>query len=432
MSQSEVFRPSDGPLLLRGNLASGMPEATDTFRKERPGTQGSTGYRFGTLSHNSFFARHNPHPGRVRHLKGLLDVPICSVNDDGYFASPRYSLQFPPSNHSEAKIKTWEPYFGRVPVNSINVNSQLHPINTITGLQYFAGQALNQRIFREKAVPKMGLVPVTEAWRDELKALTDAVCSTQNAKREHATRDGKRQKTQYSQETGRLIPPPSRGMSRGGSRQGSRIGNVLHITEDPDHENMVLQMLCQVLQTDDVNAVQAWLVSAGDREKSMVMDMIKSVLVSNEEYYRHDVDTNANVRPATSGNDKPVTGMLPAINENGSDDVIKQIDRLSLDGVQPRPASQQGAENKFMRYSYTPAKETKPLDEVKAPVTPDVFRSTSRAGSRMKTAASRPVTAAKSASPFNPEPPKLRYTNTPQAEENDAEEPMWNPGFTNV
>ena len=24
-------------------------------------------------------------------------------------------------------------------------------------------------------------------------------------------------------------------------------------------------MLCQILQTDDVNAVQSWLVSAGDR-----------------------------------------------------------------------------------------------------------------------------------------------------------------------
>ena len=28
------------------------------------------GYRFGKLSHNSFFTRHNPHPVRVRHMKG--------------------------------------------------------------------------------------------------------------------------------------------------------------------------------------------------------------------------------------------------------------------------------------------------------------------------------------------------------------------------
>ena len=34
---------------------------------------------------------------------------------------------------------------------------QRHPINTITGIQYFQGKALNQRIFREKAVPTIGM-----------------------------------------------------------------------------------------------------------------------------------------------------------------------------------------------------------------------------------------------------------------------------------
>ena len=90
-------------------------------------------------------------------VTGLLDVPICTVNDSGYFANPRYSLQFPPGNFDEKKIKSGDAYTGRIPVNSINVNSQLHPINTITGLQYFMGKPLNSRIFREKAVPNIGL-----------------------------------------------------------------------------------------------------------------------------------------------------------------------------------------------------------------------------------------------------------------------------------
>ena len=85
-------------------------------------------------------------------VAGLLDVPICSVNDDGYFASPRYSLQFPPNNFNNTKLSKWK---GRIPVNAINVNSQLHPINTITGLQYFMG--LNSYPWRERAVPKVGL-----------------------------------------------------------------------------------------------------------------------------------------------------------------------------------------------------------------------------------------------------------------------------------
>lgn len=83
-------------------------------------------------------------------ISGLLDVPICAVNDDGYFANPKYSLQFPPNAFNKEKLANQ-----RIPVNAINVNSQLHPINTITGLQYFTG--LNSYPWREKAVPKVGL-----------------------------------------------------------------------------------------------------------------------------------------------------------------------------------------------------------------------------------------------------------------------------------
>ena len=81
-------------------------------------------------------------------IQGLLDVPICAVNDDGYFANPRYSLQFPPNQFNQKKLH-------RIPVNAINVNSQLHPINTVTGLQYFTG--LNSYPFREKAIPRVGM-----------------------------------------------------------------------------------------------------------------------------------------------------------------------------------------------------------------------------------------------------------------------------------
>ena len=75
-------------------------------------------------------------------------MPICAVNDDGYFSNPRYSLQFPPNQYNQKKLQ-------RIPVNAINVNSQLHPINTVTGLQYFTG--LSSYPFRERAVPRVGL-----------------------------------------------------------------------------------------------------------------------------------------------------------------------------------------------------------------------------------------------------------------------------------
>ena len=77
MSSAEVFRPSEEPLVLRGAITTGATQSMDTFKKDagplalgRPSTQ--SGYRFGHLSHNAFFARHNPHPTRVRHMKGEI------------------------------------------------------------------------------------------------------------------------------------------------------------------------------------------------------------------------------------------------------------------------------------------------------------------------------------------------------------------------
>ncbi|WAQ96563.1 TBATA-like protein [Mya arenaria] len=326
---TDVFVPSNGSLITRGPLNEGAPQPVDSYKKpatatgSRPSTQG--GYRFGQLSQNSFFTRHNPHPVRVRHLKGLLDVPICAVNDDGYFSNPRYSLQFPPNYFNQKKLQ-------RIPVNAINVNSQMHPINTVTGLQYFTG--LTNYPFRERAVPKVGMVPVTESWRDELKALTDAIKETKFEQQMEEPKMPERPKTQYSETTGRLIPPPSRAMSRGMSRQGSRMGsrqggrdpfqrNMEHIMEDPDMESQVMVMLCQILQTEDINAVKAWLCSSGEREKAMVMDMIRTAIGSKEDYYQRDI------KPEYIDNDNNVT-KLPPIGET-NDGKPKMVNRLTVE-----------------------------------------------------------------------------------------------------
>ncbi|KAH9508471.1 hypothetical protein Btru_055289 [Bulinus truncatus] len=328
MALSEVFRPSDGDLLIRDQLSHGPTVPVDHFKKDelRPQTQG--GFRFGQLSHNSFFTRHNPHPTRVRHFKGLLDVPICTVNDDGYFANPRYSLQFPPSNFDNTKLKTWR---GRVPVNAININSQMLPINTITGLQYFTG--LNSYPFREKAIPRVGLVPVTEAWRDELTAFTrslledNEILQRELASQQRPEEEKRPRSTMYSPDTGRLIPPPSRAMSRSGSRRGRGnqqflTGNLQHISADPDLENIVMVMLCQILQTDDINAVQAWLCSAGTREKELVMGLVKTAIAGKEEYYKqYPVEFIPD-----NGKDK-----LPPINGKSSSG---EVNRLVIDDAQ--------------------------------------------------------------------------------------------------
>ncbi|BFZ02914.1 hypothetical protein BsWGS_05953 [Bradybaena similaris] len=331
MATSEVFRPSNGDLLIRDSLVHGPILSAEHLKKEanRPQTQG--GYRFGQLSRHSFFTRHNPHPSRVRHMKGLLDVPICCVNDDGYFASPRYSLQFPPNGFDNQKLKNWR---GRIPVSAINLTKHL---NTTTGWQSIVG--LNNYPFREKAIPKVGLVPVTETWRNELTAFTRALgvdeILADNKAAAAASKpasEGRKRSTVYSPETGRIIPPPSRAVSRGQSRRGQGNqqftgGNLQHISAYPDWDNLVFLMLCQILQTEDTNAVQAWLCSAGEREKSLVMDLVKSALAASEEYYKQ--------YPAEFILD-PSKGKLPPIHEK-SNSSNGEVNRLVLDDPSKQP-----------------------------------------------------------------------------------------------
>ena len=82
---------------------------------------------------------------------------------------------------------------------------------------------------------------MNEAWRDELHALTNAL-GVEHKKHQPAPIGG-RPKTQYSETTGRLIPPPSRAMSRGGlmSRREQAGTGTLHNfgVEEPDTEQMV-------------------------------------------------------------------------------------------------------------------------------------------------------------------------------------------------
>lgn len=423
MSQSEVFRPTNGELIARpGPVHEGYMSPMDAFRKQRPSTQ--SGSRFGALSQNSFFTRHNPHPGRVRHIKGLLDVPICAVNDDGYFANPKYSLQFPPNSFNKEKLANQ-----RIPVNAINVNSQLHPINTVTGLQYFTG--LNSYPWREKAIPKVGLVPVTERWRDELKSLTEGLTlPDQQQQQPQQPRELERPRTQYSEKTGRIIPPPSRAMSRGQSRGQSRGGrpmpNLQHIAAEPDSEAMVLSMLCQILQTEDINAVQAWLCSAGEREKALVQDFIKAAVSSKDDYYKRDVPVEYMESDSKT--------KLPPISENSQ--LIQQqqqaagdVDRLIVTENRP-PVISGGIGDDFTVDPLAMLDEFYPADQVKPPVSEPFKKPPTRSGSRMRTPLKTTGPATNGIS--TDQAVTLRYTNSAKGKresENQTQEPVVEPTY---
>ncbi|XP_069609304.1 protein TBATA isoform X1 [Ranitomeya imitator] len=201
--------------------------------------------RFGNLSQHSFFSRHNPHPHRVTHIQGLNGIPICIVNDEWNVTSPLYP-------HPMIKSK--------LPTNLLGVPSI--PIGDPHG----------------NIVPYLGAGSMSEAWRDELKELAAKVCTT-DRKAEKQEVEEPRRCTQYSAETGRIIPASARAMTRQASRKSKKnsIAKEKNTSANlQDQELMILELLCQILQTDSLSAIQQWLLSAGQREKDLVMNMIQT------------------------------------------------------------------------------------------------------------------------------------------------------------
>ncbi|KAM6896982.1 protein TBATA [Xenentodon cancila] len=114
----------------------------------------------------------------------------------------------------------------------------------------------------------------SEAWREELKELAAKV---NQASQMHSDKKQEEElacrRTRYSAETGRIIPPSSRSYQRKSQFQFLKYPQPFH-----DAELMVLELLCQILQTDSLSSVQQWLLLAGQREKELVMGMIKNAL----------------------------------------------------------------------------------------------------------------------------------------------------------
>ena len=100
-------------------------------------------------------------------MKGLLDCPVCIVDDP--------SMERPAST-----FYNQQPRMPVYAVNLGNVHQKMAP-DTVSALQHFTG--LRNFSFKEKADPQLGLAPITENWRQELRALTDAAVAARAAHR---------------------------------------------------------------------------------------------------------------------------------------------------------------------------------------------------------------------------------------------------------
>ncbi|XP_062926254.1 protein TBATA-like [Mobula hypostoma] len=251
----DPFKNNQEPTMMR-KLGS-MPRNSllrFSLGAERPQSNSST--RFGKLSHHSFFSRHNPHPHRVTHINGLNGMPVCTVNDDWHVSTPL-------SPHPLIKSQFPTTVLGRLglPISIFHCNA-----------------------FGDGSIPKPTIAPLSEAWREELREFASKACFLLPEPPEQKKTEERRM-TQYSAQTGRIIPSCTPALGHRSSKNGTQERNK-HNGPYQDQELLVLELLCQLLQTDSFSAIQQWLLCAGQREKDFVLGMVQSVLGSSYPEYQ--------------------------------------------------------------------------------------------------------------------------------------------------
>ncbi|XP_043452487.1 protein TBATA isoform X1 [Prionailurus bengalensis] len=213
------------------------------LRTPKPQSPGA--YRFGRLSHHSFFSRHHPHPQHVTHIQDFTGKPVCVVRD-------KFSLAPLPQATLLSRCLMAMPTIP-VPIGDPQSN-------------------------RDPWLPY-------EAWKKELKNLASrvAVFTENELKSKEKEEPPREQGAKYSAETGRLIPTGTRAIGHRHSRQDPRIypsskdGGV-QTFKLPDQELLILELLCQILQTDSLSAIQFWLLYAPPKEKDLALGLLQTAV----------------------------------------------------------------------------------------------------------------------------------------------------------
>ncbi|CAH8474136.1 unnamed protein product [Heterobilharzia americana] len=149
----------------------------------------------------------------------------------------------------------------------------------------------------------------------------------------------------YSRNTGRLLPPSNNNRSTRARNQTSSCDRSQYLkntsTTDElfrEYEIQIFTLICSILQTNDVNAVQHWLENATDREKSLLISLISTALSHQKVYFdlkqpteisqKSYWDTHRSRREKCSNNDVNLNTMTE---ENNTQNCCTTTDRLLID-----------------------------------------------------------------------------------------------------
>uniref|UniRef100_A0A452TRH7 Thymus, brain and testes associated n=1 Tax=Ursus maritimus TaxID=29073 RepID=A0A452TRH7_URSMA len=238
------------------------------LRTPKPQTPGT--YRFGRLSHHSFFSRHHPHPQRVTHIRGRSGHSLSLSIPMSPWVRPPW-----PQDLTGKPVCVVRDEFSLAPLPQATLLSRC-----LMGMPTISVPIGDPQSNRE---PRLS----SEAWKRELKDLASRVA---NFTKENELRSKEQEEepqrehgAKYSAETGRLIPTSTRAPGSPHSRQGLRIypsgkdGGVQTVVLQ-DQELLILELLCQILQTDSLSAIQFWLLHAPPKEKDLALGLLQTAV----------------------------------------------------------------------------------------------------------------------------------------------------------
>uniref|UniRef100_A0A8C6QIQ1 Thymus, brain and testes associated n=1 Tax=Nannospalax galili TaxID=1026970 RepID=A0A8C6QIQ1_NANGA len=236
-------------------------------------------YRFGRLSHHSFFSRHHPQPQLVTHIPGReqLDLSLPLTTSFQLLKLLGSTLVPQPTDLTFSADVTGK----RVCVIRDEFSLATLPQSTycLMGIPTISTPIGDPKSNRNPQLSS------SDTWKKKLRDLAARVAiftnenevKTNEQKEEPPLRE---QGAKYSAETGRLIPASSQALNRRslqsqrGHPSGRDGGGQTSLMQD--QELLILELLCQILQTDSLRAIQFWLLYAPPKEKDLALGLLQT------------------------------------------------------------------------------------------------------------------------------------------------------------
>ncbi|XP_008585413.1 PREDICTED: uncharacterized protein C4orf17 homolog [Galeopterus variegatus] len=261
---------------------------------------------------NCFLVRHTPHPRRVCHIKGLNNIPICTVNDDdNTFKTPGPGQ----CNHSEKDEIPFTKYSYSPSTAALESPARVVSLASNSVKMPPRPHSEPSRKIKEcfKTSSENPLVIQKEEIKVKKPSSPPKACSTAGS----CSSEVMTTKTEVKE-------------------------NTVCIPNYLDQEIKILAKLCSILHTDSLAEVLQWLLHASTKEKEWVSALIHSELA--EINLLTHCRRNSSVKPVAETGKPPTVKSPPAVKSSPNSPAKAKVLTGVWEGHQLTRVSSQGSE----------------------------------------------------------------------------------------